>query len=66
MIADRMSGVVPPGSELLHMKNVAGAFGTIDLDSLRSGTIRVIDKETNEVIQYPTVAKLLDGGWAVD
>lgn len=52
--------------EKLHLKNVAGPYGYINLTDLYKGVLKVVDKNTGQVSLFNNTEELLDAGWVID
>jgi len=50
----------------LHMKNVAGPYGYIDLTDLYNGVLKVVDKDTKQTSLFNNTEELLGAGWVID
>lgn len=65
-IDDGRLGYVPMGDQL-HMKEYSSSrYGAMALSDLRSGRLRIVDKDTAEALDFTSIDQLLAAGWAVD
>ncbi len=56
--------VTPQG--VLHMKNLDGSYGTIQLGNLVSNRFLIEDAKSDAEHLFPTVDALIEAGWAID
>ncbi len=50
----------------LHLKNVAGTYGYINLTDLHTGVLKIVDKNTGQITLLKDTEELLDAGWVID
>ena len=50
----------------LHLKHLASGFGTIAEDDLRSGVLRVVDRQTGAETSFASADELIAAGWTLD
>ncbi len=50
----------------LHLKNIAGRYGYIDLLDLCYGVLKVVDKDAGEEKLFINTDELLEAGWVID
>ena len=65
MIANGREGLVPAGLAL-HFKHVASRYGYVPLCDLVEDRLRLVDKDTGEVLFFRDAEHLIASGWAVD
>lgn len=50
----------------LHLKNISGRYGYIDLLDLCCGVLKVVGKGANEETLFNNTDELLEAGWVID
>ncbi|MEQ1738962.1 MAG: hypothetical protein ABL884_03560 [Methyloglobulus sp.] len=55
-----------PVDDFVHMKNINGNFGKINLNNWLARKLIIQDKATDSEYVYATVDELIATGWAVD
>ena len=50
----------------LHLKNVAGTYGYINLTDLHTGVLKIVDKSTGQITLPKDTEDLLGAGWVID
>lgn len=55
-----------PRDDGLHFKQIQGGFGTISVDNLMSGTLRIVERGSGQEFLFSDVEDLIRAGWALD
>ena len=55
-----------PREDGLHFKQIRGGFGTILINDLMSGTLRIVERGSGREFLFQNAEDLIRAGWAID
>ena len=55
-----------PREDGLYFKQIRGGFGSISIDDLMSGTLRIVERGCGQEFLFSNIEDLIRAGWALD